>query len=151
MALMGQDRMEILELLSDGKITVEEAERLLSDNKADAAISNPPQQIEPIEDEVAEVTYEKAVDDVTNIPDTNSGQPKWFHVKVSDLKTGKGKVTVNIPLNLVRAGLNLGGRYSKDLAGFEWNELSSVIAGEKGVLVDVEDEEDGEHVQIYLD
>lgn len=151
MTLSGQDRMEILELLSDGKISVEEAERLLATNKSDANHSENQEQIEPTEDKFAVATDQKVVNEGTSVPDSNGENPKWFHVRVSDLKTGKGKVTVNIPLNLVRAGLNLGGRYSKDLAGFEWDELSSVITEQKGILVDVEDDEDGEHVQIYVD
>lgn len=151
MTLSNQDRMEVLQLLSEGKINVEEAGRLLSGTKAGATKAVASDQYNEVEDEAIVAVAEEPVKQVTNESDSAGGRPKWFHVRVSDLKTGEGKVTVNIPLNLVKAGLNLGGRYSKELSGFEWDEFSTVFAGEKGVLVDVQDEEDGEHVQIYVD
>lgn len=151
MTLSDQDRMEVLQLLSESKITVEEAARLLSNSTAESASSADPEQYNAVEEKETGGTVQKPVKAVANKLDGGGGKPKWFHVRVSDLKTGEGKVTVNIPLSLVKAGLNLGGRYSKELSGFEWDEFSSVFTGEKGVLVDVEDEEDGEHVQIYVD
>ncbi|MCI0398854.1 MAG: hypothetical protein L0322_28530, partial [Chloroflexi bacterium] len=82
--------------------------------------------------------------------DSQEGRPAWLHIRVSDLATGKNKVTVNVPLRLVKFGMRLGQRFTPEAAGLDWNELST-LATEKGVLVDVQDEEDGEQVQIYVD
>jgi len=38
------------------------------------------------------------------------------------------------------------------LAGLDWEEIHDMVANmESGVLVEVQDEEDREHVQIYVD
>ncbi len=64
----------------------------------------------------------------------------------------RNKVTVNIPLWLVSMGLGVAGAVGADIEGFDANQLRTMVQqGERGILVDVQDEEDGEHVQIYLD
>ena len=78
-------------------------------------------------------------------------RPSWLRVRVSDMKTGKNKVTVNVPMRLVRFGLSVGSRFAPELEGLDWNEIDSYLSVEKGMLVDVQDEEDGEHVQIFVD
>ncbi|NIP52684.1 MAG: hypothetical protein GWO26_12025 [Phycisphaerae bacterium] len=81
---------------------------------------------------------------------SNSKKPKWLHVQVNDLATGKSKVKVNIPLRMVKFGLNMGKRFAPELDGMDWDDLSKVMTEDAGVLVDVQDDEDGEHVQIYV-
>ena len=150
MALTGEDRMEVLQLLAEGKITVEDAGRMLAGTKVEKTATGTPDMLKVTEQDLSEPEAYKS--STPPLPQkSNSDRPKWFHVRVSDLKTGKGKVTVNIPLGLVRAGLNIGSRFSPDLEGMEWDELSTMLTTEKGILVDVEDAEDGEHVQIYVD
>ena len=150
MALSSEDRMEILQLLAEGKVSVEEAGQMLTESKTKKSGSEAPGILTVTEDDVSNPKASKSSQ--SSYPNTANGKrPKWFHIRVSDLKTGKGKVTVNIPMGLVRAGFSIGSRFSPDLNGMEWDELSTMLTEEKGVLVDVEDEEDGEHVQIYVD
>lgn len=150
MALSGEDRMEILQLLAEGKISVEDAGSMLASSKAEKASASDPDVVTITEDDISDPVVYKSGEPPP--PEkTNGDRPKWLHVRVSDLNTGKGKVTINIPLKLVRAGFSLGSRFSPDLKGLEWDELSSMMAQEKGILVDVQDQEDGEHVQIYVD
>jgi hypothetical protein len=52
---------------------------------------------------------------------------------------------------MVKFGLNVGRRFAPELDGIDWDDLSQVMTEEEGVLVDVQDAEDGEHVQIYVD
>lgn len=144
-------RKEILELLAGGKITADEAAQLLSQPAA------------PVYDETA-VADETAVPDVKILKQeealkTNNGgkqpgskKPGWLHVRVRDLESGRNKVTVNIPLGMVKLGMKIGGRFSPELNGMDWNELETMMNDmESGILVDVQDEEGGEHVQIFVD
>jgi hypothetical protein len=63
--------------------------------------------------------------------------------------TGKPKATVNLPIGLVDAGLNIASHYVPDVA---FNKLlDSIKEGFDGKLIDVLDEEDGEHVEIFID
>jgi hypothetical protein len=63
--------------------------------------------------------------------------------------TGKPKATVNLPLGLVDAGLNIASNYAPDVA-FD-GLIESIKSGADGKLIDVMDEEDGEHVEIFID
>ena len=150
MALSGEDRMEILQLLSEVKVSVEEAGHMLSGSKAETADTKTPDILSVTEDDLSNPEDYKS-SEPSPLQKSNGDRPKWVHIRVSDLKTGKGKVRVNIPLGLVRAGISIGSRFSPELEGLEWDELSSMFTREKGVLIDVQDEEDGERVQIYVD
>lgn len=78
---------------------------------------------------------------------------KWFRVRVTDLKSGRRKVNVNIPLGLVDVGLKMGARFAP--AGLEGLDMNQIIAaiktGGEGKIVDVSDEEDGEHVEVFIE
>jgi hypothetical protein len=135
------DRREILSMVANGKIDIDEAARLLSGVEVD-----PPPQEEFIKVLKEEDPPVPVVDD-----NGKKGRPRWFHVHVSDMNTGKSKVKVNIPLRLVQFGLAIGKRFSPEMAGLDVNELSSYMSSEKGLLVDVQDDEDGERVLIFVD
>ncbi len=77
---------------------------------------------------------------------------RWLKIRVRDTATGKNKVSITLPLGMVRFALALGSRFSDDMAGMDTDELMAFFkSGERGVLVEAEDEEDNEQVQIYLD
>ena len=143
-------RIEILELLSKGKITAAEAAKLLSDvspvaetDGADAAGA-----------EKAPPPLEKGP---TPTPSPNPSaevdkDPSWFRVRVANLETGKNRVTVNIPIRMMKFGLKIGSRFSPEIENLDWNELTGMMKDMKsGMLVDVQDEDSNEHVQVYLD
>lgn len=133
-------RKEILELLANGKITADEAAELLSQPAA------------PVAEETA-VPDVKLLKEEEAIQARNGGKkPGWLHVRVRDLESGRNKVTVNIPLGMVKFGMKIGGRFSPELNGLDWNELETMMNDmESGLLVDVQDEEGGEHVQVFVD
>jgi hypothetical protein len=84
---MSENRRKILDMLADGKITTDDAERLL------AALENQPLS-------------------AARLPDSGnrSSQPKYLRVIVDDLShdTDKPtKVNVRLPLQLLRAGIKL--------------------------------------------
>jgi hypothetical protein len=118
--------MKILKMIDEGKITAEEGARLLStlSESRKAAARKP----------AVRGAY---------------GGARWLKVRVTDTMTGKAKATVNLPLGLVDAGLNIASKYAPDVA---FDELVEAInAGAEGKIIDVYDEEDGEHVEIFIE
>jgi hypothetical protein len=80
---MNEDRKRILAMLAEGKITADEAERLLD------AMVRRPDLIEPA-------------------PSRSNGAPKYFRVEVNaNDEDGPAKVNVRIPMQLLRAGVRL--------------------------------------------
>ena len=121
-----EERLKILKMIDEGKITAEEGARLLStlSESRKAATRKP----------TLHGTY---------------GGARWLKVRVTDTMTGKAKATVNLPLGLVDAGLNIASKYAPDVA---FDELVEAInAGAEGKIIDVYDEEDGEHVEIFIE
>lgn len=135
------ERQEILELLAKGKISADEASELLSSvsKKAAESIPTPQKTAEPVAPEAP-------------VMETNGKKPTWFKVRVRNLETGKNKVTVNIPLRMVNFGLKLGKHFAPELDGLDYQELASMMKTmDAGMLVEVEDEEDNEHVQVFVE
>jgi hypothetical protein len=125
-----EERMQILKMVENKQITAEDGARLL------AALDAKGQPGEP-----------------TVPPPSPSTQGRWFRVRVTDLKTGKRKVNVNIPLGLVDVGLKMGAKFAPaGLEGLDMNQIVAAIkAGGEGKIVDVEDDEDSEHVEIFVE
>jgi len=120
-----EERLKILKMIDEGKISAEEGAKLL------AALSQSPK---PARKPVARGP---------------GGKARWLRVRVTDMITGKAKATVNLPLGLVDAGLNIAAQYAPDIA---FDELVDAInEGAEGKIIDVVDEEDGEHIEIYID
>lgn len=82
---------------------------------------------------------------------SNSG--KWLRILVTDLKTNKSKANVRIPVSLADFGLKMATRFgSTDMEGLNMDQIvAAVKSGGEGKLVDVEDEEKGEHVEIFVE
>lgn len=120
-----EERLKILKMIDEGKISAEEGAKLL------AALSQSPKPArKPV------------------MPGPG-GKARWLRVRVTDVRTGKAKATVNLPLGLVDAGLNIASQYAPDIA---FDELIEAInEGAEGKIIDVVDEEDGEHIEIYID
>jgi len=78
-----EERMQILKMVSEKKITAEEGARLLS-------------ALEP----------EKKMGAAVVVGGPSS--PRWFRIRVTDLETGKSKVNVNLPMSLSRWGRQWG-------------------------------------------
>lgn len=89
---------------------------------------------------------------VTPKADLSNIEGRTFHVLVTDLEDKSVKVSVTIPLKLVRWGLKVGKHYSPDMEGIDMDELADLLAsGEIGKIVEVIDEEDKEHVQVFVE
>jgi hypothetical protein len=52
----------------------------------------------------------------------------------------------------VNIGLKMGKQFAPEIEGMDFNEIVKAIQdGETGTFVDVYDEEDGEHVEVFLE
>ncbi len=147
-------RREILEMVASGKISADDASTLLQGDEAARSVESPPaEQAIPIEEESVDPIKGAAIQ-----PSGEAAAPskarrgRSLHIHVSDLKSGNRRVSVNVPLGFVRAGLALGQRVAPELRGFTWDDIASALADEQdGMIIDVKDERDGEHVQIFVD
>lgn len=132
-----EERMKILQLLQEGKVTAAQAAQLLEALETAAAGQRAPgRQAAP----------------VGTPPPATPGAGRWFRVRVTDTDTGKTRVNVRLPLNLVSSGIRMGMRFAPEVEGLNAEDLMSFIqSGEIGQIVDVMDEEDGEHVEVYIE
>lgn len=125
------ERLRILKMVEQGQISAEDGARLLE------ALS--------------------AVDQRRQLPSggTQAGSApsgRWFRVRVTDLQTGKSKVNVNIPMGLVNVGIKMGARFAPEMEGFDLAQLAELArSGATGKLIEVEDTEDGERVEIFVE
>ncbi len=119
-----EERMRILKMVDEGKITAEEGAKLLQ-ALGESRKAAPAQ------------------------PTTGKSSGRWLRVRVTDSETGKPKATVNLPLGLVDAGFNIASKYAPDIAFDEL--IEAVQSGAEGKIIDVYDEEDGEHIEIFID
>lgn len=78
--------------------------------------------------------------------------PRWLRVRVTDVNTGRSKASVQIPLSLVDAGMKIGAHFAPEIDGVEMdNVVDALQSGMTGKIIDVIDEEDGEHVEIFIE
>lgn len=120
-----EERLRILKMVEAGKITADDAAKLLS-----------------------------ALEEVgsRDQPESAGQPPKWFRVRVSDKRTGRAKVNVNIPMGLVHVGMRMGAKFAPDIAGIDVEEIVQAIKqGASGKIIEVDDEEEDEHVEIYVE
>jgi hypothetical protein len=130
-----EERMRILKMIQDGKITADEGARL----------------IQALDTQKSAASAGKAA-----APAQEGGEAakaaRWFRVRVTDTNTGKTRVNVRLPVSLLNAGMKMGARFSPEVQGLDMDQLTQFInSGEVGKMVDVIDEEDGEHVEVFIE
>lgn len=161
---MNQERKEVLDLLAQGKITASEAAEMLARLRSGASespvfVPDETELIDRIEIEGKgpepgwdELKPVKATEEYLPALPGNGDRPRWLRIRVSSLDTGKNRVNINIPYRLVSFGLGIARRLNVDTGEVDLDQLAQMAQyAEKGMLIDVQDEEDNEHVQIYLE
>ena len=138
---MDDNGKRILEMLSEGKVTVEEAERLLT-------LVDAPTVPEPLEPGAR--------------PRRRNGPGKYLRIVGVD---GEERFDIRVPLSLIRGGVKLGGLFASGPGG-KWNErlkergidlaqldgdsgLDDLIEGLAELEMDFQDA--GERVVIYTE
>ncbi|MEA4907173.1 MAG: hypothetical protein GYA17_03095 [Chloroflexi bacterium] len=120
-----EDRLRILRMVQEGKVTPEEGSQML----------------EALED--------------ANRPDAQpaSGKPaRWLRVRVTDTNSGKLRVNVRMPISLVTTGVKMGARFSPEVEGLDMAQLMEYVrAGRTGQIVDLFDDVDGEHIEVIIE
>lgn len=121
-----EERMKILKMINEGKITAEEGARLLS----------------ALGDSGKAKQVRKKI-----------GSSQWLRVRVTDMATGKAKVNVNLPLKLLDAGLNIASQFAPEMEDADMMDAVKEALTEdmQGKIVDVVDEEDQEHIEIFIE
>lgn len=119
-----EERVRILQMIQEGKVSAEEGARLLQALGSSSRPPSPP----PARD------------------------PRLLRVRITDLASGKTKVNVNIPMSLVSVGIKLGARFTPHSANVDYGEiLEAIKGGASGKLVDMEDITSGEHIEIWVE
>ena len=85
-------------------------------------------------------------------PPSRGSGARWLRIRVTDTRTGRSKASVQIPLALVDAGMKIGAHFAPEVEGVDMsNVMEALRMGVTGKIIDVTDEEDGEHVEIYVE
>ncbi len=126
-----EERLQILKMLEDGKITVDEAATLLA--ALESGVKKERVALQP------------------GMP----GVAQWLRVRVTDQKSGKQKVTVNVPVSLVDVALKVGAKFAPELEEMDSNVVMEAIeaikSGAQGKIVEVEDDEGGDRVEVFVE
>ncbi len=123
-----EERMKILKMIEDGKLTAEDGAKLL------AALS------------------EGRRGSSAQAGGRGAGAGHWLRIRVTDIATGRSKASVQIPLGLIDAGMKIGAHFAPEVEGVDMsNVMAAVRSGMTGKIIDVTDDEDGEHVEMYVE
>lgn len=127
MATTSEERMQILKMIEQGKITAADGAELLR-------------------------ALDHSEDGTTRTPLKGASAARWFRVRVTDMGTGRNKINVNIPMGLVNVGIKMGARFLPEMEGGEYESLLQAIkSGEQGKVIDVLNSEEGERIEIFLE
>ena len=123
-----EERMKILKMIEDGKLSAEDGAKLL------AALS--------------EGRHGSSAQS-TSRP-TSAG--RWLRIRVTDIASGRSKASVQIPLGLIDAGMKIGAHFAPEVEGVDMSHVMDAIrSGMTGKIIDVTDDEDGEHVEMFVE
>jgi hypothetical protein len=79
-------------------------------------------------------------------------QPRILRVRVTDLNTRRQKINVTIPVSLVGIGLKLGARLARRMESANADEIMRAIeGGSTGRIFEVQDLDEGERVEIFVE
>lgn len=127
-----EERMKILQLVEEGKITPDEGVRLL-------------QALERAQ------AGQISARGLGNSPPPLNG-PRFLRVRVTDLISGKTRVNIRLPVTVLNAGVKLGAKLSPEIGTNEMDLIMTAIrSGTIGTVVDVIDDDDQQHVEVMLE
>ncbi len=119
-----EERMKILKMIEEGKVSAEEGAKLLA---ALASANRPTGSL-------------------------SASGAKWLRVRVTEVNSGRSKATVQIPISLMEAGMKIGAHFAPEIDGVNMDQLMEALrTGTTGKIIDVTNDEDGEHVEIFVE
>jgi len=119
-----EERMQILQMIESGQITAEEGAKLLAALKSSGGPAEP----------------------------SAGSEPRWFRVRVTDLRSGRSKMNINIPMALVDVGIKMGARFVPESEDVDFEQVRDALRrGQQGRIFDIEDDEDQERVEIFVE
>ena len=123
-----QERLQILKMIEEGKITPEEGAKLLEAIKGGgrAVYAAPPGAM-------------------------GAAQGKWLVVRVTDMRSGRRKVNVNIPMSLVSIGARIGAKFAAPVKVDLDEIINAARSGQQGKIIDIQDDAEGERVEIFVE
>ena len=122
-----EERMQILKMIEEGKISAGEGAALLR-------------------------ALDQDQENDASTPMKGASKPRWFRVRVTDLSQGRNKVSVNIPMGLVNVGIKMGARFIPEDENVEFQQVMEAIrSGRQGKVFDYTNEEEGERVEIFVE
>lgn len=123
-----EERLKVLKMVQEEKISADEAAQLL------------------------ETLENSGTNKQTASSGGNISAGRWFRVRVTDTNSGKTRVNVRMPLGVVSAGIKMGMKFTPQVEGLDPTELATLIQnGDVGQIVDAYDEDDGEHVEVFIE
>ena len=125
-----EERIKVLEMVRDGIISAEEAAQLLETMGESDKGSKPASASSP----------------------KRTGKAKYFRVRVTDTDTNKTRVNVTLPIGLINVAMKTGSKFAPEIGDIDMQEiLDALEEGTMGKIVDVIDENNGEHVEVFSD
>lgn len=123
-----EERLKILRMLEEGKITADQAVKLM-----DALGPSPRAAVDHTQAHAARKTT------------------RWFRVRVTEMATGKVLVDVRLPVTLVSAGAKLGAHFSPDVTGLDMETIMKLIhSGASGRVFEAEQRQN-EKVEVFIE
>lgn len=118
-----EERLKVLEMIAEGKLDVEDGATLLKTLESDSSRRARPQ----VHDH------------------------RQLRVKVDESAGGRHKVNVVLPIALVNAGINIASNFiDRETEEHTRAVIEAIESGRTGKILDIYDD-DGEHVQIFVE
>ncbi|MEX2162368.1 MAG: hypothetical protein WD751_10710 [Anaerolineales bacterium] len=118
-----EERLKILQMIQDGKISPADGAKLLEALTRGA--SRAPRGSAPVDD------------------------GRYVRIRVTDSFSGRSKVSVNLPLSMVSAGIGIAAKYVPGVA--EVDLMEAIRSGMTGKVIDVTNEDGGDHVEVFIE
>src|SRR4026207_1754194 len=93
-----EERMKILKMIEDGKLSAEEGTKLLA-ALSEKRMPGPPR------------------------PPGSPGAPRWLRIRVTDVRTGRSKGAVQFPRGLVGGGMKIGAHFAPEVEGVNMSNV----------------------------
>jgi len=126
-----EERVLVLKMVQEGKITPEMAADLLRALDSSSRADN---------------RQEGA-----SIPQPRGGG-RFFRIRITDKDSNHTRVNVRLPLGMVNASLRMGMHFAPEVEGLDPAKLAEALnSGRTGRIMEIFDDEENEHVEIYIE